>query len=107
MQDVEQTAEEHAARRAAVSAEIRERTGIDEAMIEHLVRAFYERVRSDTMLGPVFAVRIVDWEPHLRRMFAFWSSVALLSSTHGRPMQAHAPLPVDAPSFRSLARPVR
>lgn len=52
------------------------------------------------MLGPVFAERITDWEPHLQRMFAFWSSVALQTGRyHGRPMQKHAPLPVDARHF--------
>jgi hemoglobin len=52
------------------------------------------------VLGPVFAERIRDWRPHLERMCAFWSSVALLTGTyHGRPMQAHQPLPVDARHF--------
>jgi hemoglobin len=87
-------------RRARITAEIVERTGIDEALIERLVRAFYVKVRADPLLGPVFAERIADWEPHLRRMFAFWSSVALMSGRyHGRPMEKHLPLPVDARHF--------
>ena len=74
--------------------------GIDEAMIEQLVRTFYERVRADALLGPVFEARIADWEPHLARMFEFWSSVALQSGRyHGRPMQKHMLLPVDAEHF--------
>jgi len=52
-------------RRAALTAAIQAETGIDEAMIEKLVRAFYERVQTDPMLGPVFAARIKNWEPHL------------------------------------------
>jgi len=93
-------AEDHAAKRAAVTAEIKARTGIDDAMIETLVRAFYVRVQADEVLGPVFAERITDWEPHLQRMFAFWSSVALLSGFYsGRPMQSHMNLPVDAAHF--------
>ena len=48
----------------------------------------------------MFAARIADWEPHLQRMFAFWSSVALMSGVyHGRPMEKHLPLPVDARHF--------
>ena len=47
-------------RRQAITAEIVARTGIDEAMIERLVRAFYARVRDDAMLEPVFAARIDD-----------------------------------------------
>lgn len=88
------------ARRAAITAHIAESTGIDEAMIERLVRSFYARVRRDSMLGPIFAARITDWEPHLARMCAFWSSVALMSGRyHGRPMEKHLPLPVDARHF--------
>lgn len=73
-------------RRAAITHVIMAETGIDEAMIERLVRGFYERVRGDDLIGPIFAARISDWEPHLQRMIAFWSSVALLSGRyHGRP----------------------
>ena len=87
-------------RRAAFTAEIAARTGIDDAMIDRLVRAFYAKVRADALLGPVFAARIKDWEPHLQRMCAFWSSVALMSGVyHGRPMEKHLPLPVDARHF--------
>ena len=65
--------------------------GVTEAMLETLVRAFYERIRTDPMLGPIFAARIADWEPHLRKMFDFWSSVTLMSGRyHGAPMPAHA-----------------
>jgi hemoglobin len=89
-----------AERRAQIAAQIVERTGIDEAMIERLVRAFYRRVRTDALLGPVFDERIADWGLHLRRMCAFWSSVALMSGRyHGQPMEKHLPLPVDARHF--------
>lgn len=87
-------------RRAAFAAEVSARTGIDEAMIRRLVHSFYDRVRMDAVLGPIFAERIDDWAPHLDRMCAFWSSVALMTGRyHGRPMQKHAPLPVDAAHF--------
>jgi hemoglobin len=75
-------------------------TGIDEAMIQRLVYGFYGRVREDSVLGPVFAAQIDDWEPHLQRMCAFWSSVALASGRyHGQPMAKHLPLPIDAQHF--------
>ncbi|MGB6310668.1 MAG: group III truncated hemoglobin [Steroidobacteraceae bacterium] len=74
--------------------------GIDEALIERLVRGFYLRVREDSILGPIFAARIADWEPHLQRMFAFWSSVTLMSGRYqGQPLRMHLPLPVDARHF--------
>ena len=89
-----------AARRAQIIASIKAETRIDEVMIEKLVRSFYARVREDAYLAPIFTARIADWEPHLQRMCAFWSSVALMSGRyHGQPMQAHASLPVDARHF--------
>jgi hemoglobin len=87
-------------RRLQITAEIAERTGIDEPMIERLVRTFYGAVRTDDLIGPVFAERITDWEPHLQRMCEFWSSVALMSGRyHGQPMVKHMPLPVDGRHF--------
>jgi hemoglobin len=87
-------------RRERISAEIADRTGITEAMIERLVHAFYAKVRSDAVLAPLFEARIAAWEPHLKQMCAFWSSVALMTGRyHGTPMVKHMPLPVDADHF--------
>ena len=89
-----------AGRRAAIVDQIRADTGIDEAMIARLVDGFYDRVRTDPLIGPVFNARIEDWAPHLEQMRLFWSSVALMSGVyHGRPMPKHLPLPVDARHF--------
>lgn len=87
-------------RRARITAEIASRTGITEPMIERLVHGFYDKVRADAVLGPVFDARIKDWDPHLKQMCAFWSSVALMTGRyHGTPMVKHAPLPVEAAHF--------
>ena len=95
-----ETVAPHIERRLAMSRAIQAETGIDEAMIERVVRGFYDRVRQDELLGPVFEARIDDWEPHLQRMFAFWSSVALMTGRyHGAPMPAHAMLPVGWAHF--------
>lgn len=76
------------------------RTGIDEAMIDRLVRTFYGRARLDALIGPIFENKVHDWDKHLGRMCAFWSSVALMSGRyHGQPMVAHLPLPIDTPHF--------
>ncbi|CAN7175108.1 group III truncated hemoglobin [Brevundimonas sp. LjRoot202] len=89
-----------AGRRAAIVGQIRADTGIDEPMIARLVDGFYDRVRADPLIGPVFNDRISDWGPHLEQMRLFWSSVALMSGVyHGRPMPKHLPLPVDARHF--------
>jgi len=74
--------------------------GIDEALIERLIRSFYARVREDALLGPIFTAKITDWEPHLQQMFAFWSSVALMSARYrGQPLAKHLPLLIDARHF--------
>lgn len=93
-------AEPAESKRALIIDEIVARTGIDEAMIERLVRNFYRRVVDDPLLSPIFNERVHDWEAHIARMCAFWSSVALMSGRyHGQPMVAHLPLPVDTPHF--------
>lgn len=87
-------------RRARITSELVEQTGIDEVMIEHLVRRFYERVQQDPLIGPIFAARVANWEHHIAKLCAFWSSVVLMSGRyHGQPMQKHAILPVDASHF--------
>jgi hemoglobin len=87
-------------RRARLSAEIRDRTGIDEAMISGLVVTFYAQVRKDPLIGPIFEAKIDDWSHHLEKLCAFWSSVVLMSGRyHGQPMRAHMPLPVERAHF--------
>ena len=89
-----------AERRSRITGGIVSQTGIDEATIDRLVRQFYANVRRDPVLGPIFCDRITDWEPHLQRMCAFWSSVVLMSGRyHGNPMVKHLPLPIDAVHF--------
>jgi truncated hemoglobin YjbI len=87
-------------RRTQVTIEIVERTGINENMIERLVHAFYDRVRKDPLVGPVFDRQVANWDMHLERMCAFWSSVALMTGRyHGQPMEKHLPLSVDSRHF--------
>jgi len=86
--------------RDEIVADIVARTGIDEAMIEQLVRGFYGRVRHDPLIGPIFDSKVKDWELHIEKMCAFWSSVALMTGRyHGQPMPAHLPLPLETPHF--------
>lgn len=87
-------------RRAAYTEQMAADHGVDEALIARLVHGFYDDVRADPVLGPIFAARIADWGPHLARMTDFWSSVMLMTGRyHGQPMVAHAPLPIDATHF--------
>ncbi len=46
--------------------------------IATLVHEFYDGVRADPELGPVFDAAIgANWDPHLARMVDFWSTVML------------------------------
>ncbi|CAN5446169.1 truncated hemoglobin [soil metagenome] len=64
--------------------------GIDDAFISRLVESFYDTVRQDSMLGPIFAERIEDWPHHLTRMKDFWASIMLESGRfNGNPMRKH------------------
>ena len=66
---------------------------INEQSIERLVLRFYERVREDPILGPIFDTRIEDWDAHLKTMIEFWSSVMLKTGRfRGRPMEKHQQL---------------
>ena len=88
------------ASRDLIIEEIIARTGIDETMIERLVGAFYARARLDPFIGPIFESKVSDWDGHIARICAFWSSVALMSGRyHGQPMAAHLSLPIDTPHF--------
>lgn len=70
--------------------------GIDEEYISQLVDAFYTRIRADEILGPIFAAKISNWDVHLPKMKAFWSSVALNSGNYsGRPVPVHLKLKDD------------
>lgn len=89
-----------ASARPEMTAAIMAGTGLDDDVLRDLVLGFYGEVRRDPMLGPIFAARIVDWGPHLERMVAFWSSVALMTGRyHGRPVPAHIPLPIGQAHF--------
>lgn len=95
-----QTPETIRSARPEMTANLMARTGLDEEMLARLVYGFYDRVRADGLLGPVFAERISDWGPHLEKMVDFWSSVALMTGRyHGAPMPKHLPLPVEGEHF--------
>jgi len=85
--------------RAALTRAITEQTGLDEAAIERVVRAFYTAARRDPLLGPVFD-QVTDWEHHIARVCAFWSSVARMTGRyHGNPLAVHLPLGLGPSHF--------
>ena len=62
--------------------------------IVRLVDAFYERVRDDDVLAPIFNdVAEVDWGAHLPKMYAFWASILFgTAGFKGNPMAVHRAL---------------
>jgi hemoglobin len=62
--------------------------------IETLVNTFYDRVRSDEVLGFIFdKIAQTNWEAHLPKMYAFWETVMFRSGGFtGNPIAAHAKL---------------
>ena len=66
------------------------RNRLDEAGLGRLIALFYERVRQDAELGPIFNEAIEDWPDHLEKLTAFWHSVMLTSGRYkGQPVPAH------------------
>lgn len=69
---------------------------ITEENIHRLVHGFYDAVREDDLLGPVFGREIAAeaWPVHLSKMCDFWSSVLLRTSRYdGRPLPPHLRMP--------------
>ena len=90
---------ETAGRRAEISLQIQRETGLDETLLEGLVREFYGSARRDPIIGYLFD-GVEDWEAHIARITAFWSSVALMSGRyHGNPMAPHLKLPLEPSHF--------
>jgi hemoglobin len=76
-------------------------SSLDESKLAALVDRFYDRVRIDPLLGPVFNPRVDDWDAHKVLMTSFWATVALRSGHYrGNPLAKHQPLPIDVGHFQ-------
>jgi len=72
--------------------------------IEILVNAFYDQVRKDEVIGPIFDV-VADWDEHLPTLYRFWDSVLLGAGTYkGAPFPKHAVLPLRQAHFERWLR---
>lgn len=86
-------------RRAEIASEIREKTGLSEAVLDQVVRAFYDLARVDPLIAHTFA-GIHDWEGHIDLIARFWSSAILgTANYHGMPLPPHMPLQLDERHF--------
>jgi len=70
--------------------------------IKKLVDTFYDKVRNNGLLAPIFNERIKDnWPAHLDKMYRFWQTVLLDEYTYsGSPFSPHADLPVNKEHFK-------
>lgn len=73
----------------------------DLADIRIFVDAFYDKVKRDPQIGPVFFAAIGNnWQPHLNRLYAFWDSVLFSSpGFRGNPFAKHIGLPITQVHF--------
>jgi hemoglobin len=66
--------------------------GLTQALVRKVITLFYDKVRSDAVLGPVFAEAIGDdWNPHIERIVLFWLTATRLGRGYDgrRFMPAH------------------
>lgn len=74
---------------------------LDESQLAMLVGRFYDKVRADALLGPVFNPLVDDWDAHKVLMTSFWATVALGSGHYrGNPLAKHQPLPIGVEHFQ-------
>lgn len=69
------------------------------ADIQQLVDTFYNKVRSDEVIGYLFnEVAQVNWAHHLPRMYDFWENIIFQTgSFKGNPMPVHVQLHEKSP----------
>lgn len=71
--------------------------------IEKLVKAFYEKVKTDAVIGYLFTdVAKVNWEEHLPTMYNFWENILFCTGNYnGNPMALHYALHQRSPMGES------
>lgn len=79
---------------------LHKRREITEEHLTTLVHRFYDKVRIDPHIGPVFHAAIHDWDAHLDTMVRFWSTIMLATRTYkGNPLAAHLTFPITPSMF--------
>jgi len=73
----------------------------NEEDIKVLVDTFYDRVRQDELLTPIFNSKIIgDWQPHLDTMYRFWNAALFnVREYTGNPFMKHVSLPLKQEHF--------
>jgi hemoglobin len=89
--------------------------GVDRAQVRRFVEVFYDQVRPNAVIGPIFQRVVADgqWPAHYETMTDFWMAVAFNAAPfRGNPMVKHAQIRDIAPAhfdiwlsvFESAAR---
>jgi len=72
------------------STKLTPRIDVERNAIADVVATFYERVRQDASLGPIFAERVENWPEHEEKITRFWANALLFERSYsGNPMRAH------------------
>lgn len=76
------------------------RTTTTRETLSMLVDRFYDRVRVEPEIGPVFKAAFADWDAHKAQLLEFWSSIVLKTGTYrGNPMARHREHPITRRHF--------
>ena len=69
--------------------------------IEFLVDRFYDLVKGDSLIGPIFNARLAGrWEGHHRKLYRFWHTVLLRRPDYfGDPVPVHYQMNIDERHF--------
>jgi hemoglobin len=58
--------------------------------VKLLVETFYDRIRTDVYLGPIFNTHVKDWPHHFEHLTDFWEGNLFFKKIfNGRPLQTH------------------
>ena len=61
---------------------------------------FYEKIKADDLIGPLFASKVHDWDAHIRTMQDFWSRAILATERYtGQPFQPHVGMGIKSAHF--------
>lgn len=74
----------------------------NKADIKIFVNLFYQRVKENEILAPVFNSRISEdeWPVHLQRLYTFWNAILFSEAGfNGNPMEKHMTLPIGEVHF--------
>ncbi|MCI9843456.1 group III truncated hemoglobin [Flavobacterium pectinovorum] len=69
--------------------------------IKQMVDTFYDSVKKDDLLGPIFNDKLQGrWPEHLQKMYGFWQTILFdVRAYSGTPFPPHKQLPVDKTHF--------